>query len=182
MRTGSSCSPFIAQRFTAEMTETPLQTQRCFEDVSVGDIVTPITRGPMSPMHIMRWSAAIENWHRIHYDWPFATEHDGLPNVLVNGSLKQHFLVQLMREWLGSDGWLWQLSYRFRRMDVAWDTLTVWGTVTEVREYDGFGVVACEVGIRNSRGEESTTGGARGALPYRDGPAVPYPFPQGLIW
>ena len=90
-----------------------------FEDVAVGTEVTSIVRGPMSPIHLMRWSAAIENWHRIHYDWRFATNHDGLPDVLINGSWKQHLLVQLMRGWLGSEGWLWQLSYQFRKMDVG---------------------------------------------------------------
>jgi hydroxyacyl-ACP dehydratase HTD2-like protein with hotdog domain len=25
---------------------------------------------------IVRWSAAVENWHRIHYDLPFATGHE----------------------------------------------------------------------------------------------------------
>lgn len=153
-----------------------------FEDVTCGDHLPDLVRGPMSPMHLMRWSASIENWHRIHYDWRFATEHDGLPDVLVNGSWKQHFLVQLVRNWAGDDGWLWRLGYRFRRMDIAWDTLTAFGTVTELRRFDDFGVAACEIGIRNSRGEQSTEGTALAAIPYRDGKPVPYPFPQGLTW
>jgi acyl dehydratase len=152
-----------------------------FEDVGVGDELSPIVRGPMSTAHLMRWSAAIENWHRIHYDWRFATGHDGLPDVLVNGSWKQHLLVQLMRQWLGASGWLWQLSYQFRGMDVAGSTLTAWGRVVDKRRFDDFGVVVCEVGIRNGE-RDTTVGSARGALPYREGPAVPYPFPQGLSW
>src|ERR1041384_5584392 len=86
---------------------------RCFEDVAVGDVVGPLVRGPMTPMHLFRWSAAIENWHRIHYDDPFAREHDGLPGLLVNGSWKQHVLVQLMREWLEPEGWLGENGFFF---------------------------------------------------------------------
>ncbi len=67
----------------------------------------------------MRWSAAIENWHRIHYDQRFAVEHDGLPDLLVNGSWKQHFLVQLMREWLEPQGWLARIKINFRGMDLV---------------------------------------------------------------
>jgi acyl dehydratase len=167
---------------TAEVADGKAVYTRCFENVTVGEVLPPLVRGPLSPMHLMRWSAATENWHRIHYDWRFATEHDGLPDVLINGSLKQHFLVQMMRKWLGYDGWLWWLTYRFKSMDQAWDTLTITGTVVEKREYDGFGVVLCDLEIANSRGQVSTTGSARGALPYVDGPAVPYPFPQGLTW
>jgi acyl dehydratase len=155
---------------------------RSYEDTSIGDPVPAIVRGPMSRMHLMRWSAAVENWHRIHYDWPFATEHDGLPDVLINGTFKQHLLVQLMRSWLGNDGWLWHLSYRFEGMDVAGDTLTASGEVIDRREFARFGVVECSINITNSRGVVSTTGTARGALPYRAGSAVPYPFPQGLTW
>jgi hypothetical protein len=47
-----------------------------FEDVSVGDMVGPLGKGPFTTPHLMRWSAAMENWHKIHYDHPFATGHD----------------------------------------------------------------------------------------------------------
>lgn len=149
---------------------------RYFESVSVGDEITPITRGPLTPVHLMRWSAAIENWHRIHYDQEYAVEHEGLPSLLVNGSWKQHFLVQLMREWLGQDGWLATIQFGFRRMDPVGSTLTAWGTVTAIEERDGYGLVTCEIGIRNQDGEESTPGTAVGVLPLRDGTPVPYPF------
>src|SRR5688572_8758397 len=131
-----------------------------FEDVSVGDPLPELVRGPMRSTHLMRWSSAVENWHRIHYDQPFAVEHDNLPGLLINGSWKQHMLVQFLRGWSGHTGWLWKVSYRFRRMDVVGDTLTAFGEVTELEKADGFGLVTATVGIRNSRGEVSTEGGA----------------------
>jgi acyl dehydratase len=148
-----------------------------FEELSVGDEITPLVRGPMTPVHLMRWSAAIENWHRIHYDQQFAVEHDHLPGLLINGSWKQHFLVQAMTEWLGPAGWLAKISFQFRAMDQVGRTLTAWGRVTEKDERDGLGLVLCEIGIRDDRGEESTPGSATSVLPLADGPSVPYPFP-----
>jgi acyl dehydratase len=148
-----------------------------FEDVKVGDELPSLVRGPLTTVHLMRWSAAIENWHRIHYDQRFAVEHDGLPDLLVNGSWKQHFLVQLMREWLEPQGWLARIKISFRGMDLAGDTLTAWGRVTETEERDGLGLVSCELGIRNQRDEENTPGTAVGVLPLRAGARVPYPFP-----
>ena len=148
-----------------------------FEDVSPGDLLPEIVRGPMSTTHIMRWSAAIENWHRIHYDQPFATDHDGLPGLLVNGSFKQHLLVALMRGWLEPTGWLAKIQMSFRGMDLVGDTLTAWGRVLETSEWEGLGLVVCEIGIRNQRGEEGTSGRATGVLPLRGGRPVPYPFP-----
>ena len=147
-----------------------------FADVAVGDEVTPLER-LLTPVHLMRWSAASENWHRIHYDLPFATEHDKLPGLLVNGSWKQHFLVQMMRRWLEPAGWLAKIGFQFRAMDVAPTTLTAWGTVTETYEANGYGFVVCEIGIRNQDGQESTPGSAVGVLPLREGEKVPYPFP-----
>jgi acyl dehydratase len=149
-----------------------------FEDIAPGDQLPEVVRGPLSTTHIMRWSAAIENWHRIHYDQAFATGHDGLPGLLVNGSFKQHLLVSLMRSWLEPAGWLARIQMSFRGMDLVGDTLTAWGRVLETSEsQDGLGLVVCEIGIRNQRGEDGTGGSATGVLPLHDGPPVPYPFP-----
>ncbi|MGH3998363.1 MAG: acyl dehydratase, partial [Gammaproteobacteria bacterium] len=63
-------------------------------DLTVGDRIPELVRGPISSAHVMRWSAAMENWHRIHYDLPFAQDHDKLPGLVVNGSWKQYFIVQ----------------------------------------------------------------------------------------
>ena len=61
-------------------------------------------KGPITAAHLVRWAAAMENWHRIHFDWRYATAHDGLPDVVVNGSWKQHVLMQLVTDWVGEAG------------------------------------------------------------------------------
>lgn len=153
-------------------TPTPL----IFENLSVGDETTELVRGPITTSHLMRWSAAIENWHRIHYDLPFATEHDKLPGLPINGTWKQHFLVQMMRQWLGPTGWLWKIDFSFRKLDVAGSTLTAWGRITDLTVRDGYGYITCEIGIRNEKGEQSTPGTAIGVVPLKGGAVVPYPF------
>src|SRR5262245_10417673 len=120
-----------------------------FGSVRVGDELAPLVRGPMSPLHLMRFSSAIENWHRIHYDERFAVEHDGLPGILVSGSWKQHFVGQMVRRWVGRSGWMAQIDLQFRAPNCAGETLTAWGVVTSLDELDVFGVVHCDVGIRN---------------------------------
>lgn len=147
-----------------------------FEELRVGDDITSLVRGPITTSHLMRWSAAIENWHRIHYDLPFATEHDKLPGLPINGTWKQHFLVQMMREWITPAGWLWKIDFSFRKLDVAGTTLTAWGKITNLEERDGYGYVTCEIGIRNQDGQESTPGTAVAVLPLKGGKPVPYPF------
>lgn len=150
--------------------------QLCFEDVTVGMDVPGLTKGPMTTAHIMRWSATMENWHKIHYDQPFAVNHDKLPGVLLNGSFKQQWLAQLLKDWVGVNGWVWKLNYQFRAMNLVGETLTIWGKVTAKRETPDYGLVDLDIGILNDQGKESTPGKATVALPYRNGKPVPYPF------
>ena len=148
----------------------------CFEDIAVGYELPALKRGPLTTAHLMRWSAAFENWHKIHYDAPFATGHDKLPGLLVNGSLKQQFVIQQLKDWVGETGWVWKASFQFRAMNVVNETLSVWAKVTGKRECPEFGLVDLELGIVNELGKESTPGKATVALPYRGGKPVPYPF------
>jgi acyl dehydratase len=147
-----------------------------FEDVEVGDELRPLDKGRITRLHLMRWSAATENWHRIHYDERFTIEHDKLPGLLINGSLKQNFILQLLKDWAGEGGWVWKVSFQFRAMDVVDSSLFVWARVTGAQRRADFGLIELELGIKNSEGRESTPGKATVALPYRDGAPLPYPF------
>lgn len=147
-----------------------------FDDVPVGLELMRLRKGPLTTVHLMRWSAAMENWHRIHYDRRFAIEHDGLPDLLVNGSFKQQFVVQLLKDWAGSAGWLWKVSFQFRAMNKVGETLEIWSRVTGKTPAPGYGLVHLDIGIVNEHGMESTPGTATVALPLRGGLPVPYPF------
>jgi acyl dehydratase len=147
-----------------------------FEDVTVGADIPGLEKGPMTTAHLMRWSAAMENWHKIHYDRPFAMEHDNLPDLLINGSLKQQFVMQLLADWAGPGGWVWKAGFQFRAMNLVGETMQIWGRVIGKRDGPGYGLVDIELGILNDNGKESTPGNAVVALPYRGGAPVPYPF------
>ena len=149
---------------------------RYFEDVQPGAVIGPLVKGPLTPMHLMRWSAAMENWHRIHYDRNFAVEHEKLPGLIINGSLKQQFILQMLKDWATRSGWVWKVSFQFRGMSVVGDTLSCWAEVTGRTTHADFGVVELKLGVHGADGAETTPGTAQIALPYRDGPAVPYPF------
>lgn len=147
-----------------------------FDEVKLGEEIPMLHKGPLTTAHLMRWSSAIENWHKIHYDRPFAIEHDKLPDLLVNGSFKQQFIMQLLKDWVGPTGWVWKVNFQFRAMNVVGESLDIWGRVVELRRTADYGLVDVELGIRNAEGKESTPGTAIVVLPYRGGPTVPYPF------
>jgi acyl dehydratase len=131
--------------------------QLYFDDVQVGQEMPPLVIGPMTPTHLFRWSAAIENWHRIHYDQNFAVYHDGLPNILAQGSWKQSILPRYLKDMCLPDGWPWKVQFQHR------------------------GLVEMDIGMRLQYDAESCPGTATIVLPIRGGRPVPYPFvaPKG---
>jgi len=147
-----------------------------FDDVKVGQELPRLVKGPMTALHIMRWSAATENWHRIHYDQPFAREIDGLPDVLVNGSWKQQICCQLVKDFAGIEGWLWRIRFEFRDMDPVGNTVIGGGQVQEAAEQDGLGFVKCSLYLTNQEDRITTIGAAVAVLPKRGGRRLPYPW------
>ena len=147
-----------------------------WNELEVGARVGELDKGRLSSSHIMRWSAAVENWHRIHYDFRFATEHDKLPDILINGSWKQHVLLQLVKDALGPDGWPWKIKFRYRKMDVVGDSILARAEVVDKHEIEGLGFVTLRVLLIDQNDAVSTGGFAIGVLPLPGGPKVRYPF------
>ncbi len=149
--------------------------QRFFEDIAVGTELVPVVKGPITTTHLVRWAAANGNYARIHWDLPFAQIHQGLKNVVVNGSLKDQYMGQLMVDFAGPGGWFKRFYVQHRGMDYPGDVLTAAGVVTGVREVDGFGYVDCQIGLTNSRGYLTASGVGTVVLP-KQGQDLP------LIW
>jgi acyl dehydratase len=150
-------------------------TQNHFEDVSVGMALEQVVKGPLTTTHLVRWAAANGNYARIHWDLPFAQVHQGLSNVVVNGSLKNQYLGQLMIKLAGPEGWFKRFYVEHRGMDYPTDVITASGTVTAVREVGGYGHVDCDVNLTNNRGEQTATGRGTVVLPKK-GQSLP------LVW
>ena len=127
-------------------------------------------------IQLFRWSAAIENWHRIHYDLDFAVNHDRLPGLLVQGSWKQSVVPQYLKDWTLPGGWPWKASFEHRAMLMPGDLLILWGKVVSKEIKSGMGIVYLEIGMKNQDGVESMPGVATVVLPLRDGAPIPYPF------
>ena len=149
--------------------------QHYFEEVAVGAELPPVVKGPLTTTHLVRWAASNGNYARIHWDLPFAQLHQRLSNVVVNGSLKNQYLGQLLVNFAGESGWFKRFYVEHRGMDYPGDVLTASGTVTDKEERDGFGYVYCQVALTNSRGGQTASGRATVILPKR-GQSLP------LIW
>ena len=155
----------------------PLDLPRVdFEDIHAGDTLTPRAYRLTVPT-IVRWAMAIEqSYRRDHYDHDFATRVLGHANIIGSGLWMLSCRWSYVSHFAGCDGWVWKISHQLRaRMNVG-DTLTASGTVTALERRERYGLVQLDVRFTNQNGVVAIPGAASVALPYRGGPAVPYPF------
>tara|TARA_B100001750_G_C15518222_1_gene609102 strand:+ start:3908 stop:4420 length:513 start_codon:yes stop_codon:yes gene_type:complete len=152
-----------------------------FENVVLAQELPVVHKGPLTTAHIMRWSSAVENWHRIHYDAPFAQNNDGLPDVILSGSAKQQFLIEMLNLWVGETGWVWKFQLEHRSLTLPGDILSTWGIAKSKVAYSKVGIVICEIGMKDQNQQEVCLGGATVVLPFKNGMQVPYPFDPSAL-
>jgi hydroxyacyl-ACP dehydratase HTD2-like protein with hotdog domain len=101
----------------------------CDELPPEGTEVPILVRTP-SAVDLFMFSAAAWLLHRIHYDLPFTTEHDGHPGLLIHGPLQGVYLTQSVERWLGPIVRLRSVDYRHLAPAYLGDSLECGGTLT----------------------------------------------------
>jgi acyl dehydratase len=114
-----------------------------------GQVLPALAKGTLSSSRIVRWCAAQENWDKIHYDIDYSRNVAKLPYTVINGALKQHFLVQFLAAAFGKLAWIWQLEYRFTGMDLVGQALEVGGAISTVSREGGRLVIGVDIHILN---------------------------------
>lgn len=122
---------------------------------TVGTEVPIMAKAP-DAVDLFMFSGAVWLIHRIHYDLPFTTEHEGHPGLLVHGPLQGTYMVQSVQHWLGRAARLRSISYRHLSPAYLGDALECGGSVTAV-ERDR---MTCELWVRKADGTITTTGTA----------------------
>jgi len=153
----------------------PLDLPRVdFDDIKVGDQL-PAKLIRITVPIVVRWAMATEAYRRDHYDYGFAT-HEGHANIIASGLWALSCRWAYISHFAGRDGWVWKVSHQLRsRMNVG-DSLTASAVVTGLERHEKYGLVQLDVKFTNQNGVVAVPGAATVALPYRGGPAVPYPF------
>lgn len=160
---------------TPNIEDVKKRKQTYFEDVEVGQELPKYIRRYSMP-EMARWCIAMENSHRLHYDYPHAHNHDNLPGTLFHGTWRMSIIAKWLKNWVMPNGWMWKASWQVREMVTAGETTILSGVITGKREVEGYGLVDIELSIKNEEGWEGCPGKATVALPFKDGEPVPYPF------
>ena len=112
---------------------------------------------------------------RLHWE-PERARELGIPMSYDYGGMRETWLTHALTDWMGDDGWLFNLRCEHRKFNYLGDTTWVRGRVTDKRQVDGRNEVQLEVSCTNQRGETTTPGSAVVLLPTRNAP-VQLPAP-----
>ncbi|BCB78240.1 hypothetical protein GCM10022251_31620 [Phytohabitans flavus] len=125
----------------------------------VSEAIPTLTVDAATLEHVVRWSAAIDDYTPIHFD-PEAAAARGMAGPVVNGPWKAALLATMLESWLDGRGTLARLDCRYRRPDLVGAALTFGGTVTAVTAATGHDVVECDVWVAGADGDKTVTGTA----------------------
>lgn len=197
--------PLLAATYTPEqlqaITERYAQecprgrTPRYWEDVRLGEAITPLLKGPYTITTAIAFEQAWGGlFIRAHGPWyaylrrhpaaglpnaqgipepPEAVHWDndyarraGVPMAYDYGPERISWLAHLMTNWMGDAGFLRQLNVQVRRFNMVGDLTTCHGLVTG-KTLGSQALVQCDVWAENQRGERTAFGTATVELPSR---------------
>jgi len=172
---------------------------RYWEDTNVGEELTPVIKGPFgltdmiaycvgaTPVQLAAHGAQLRNY-RLHPAWAFrdpetfalepiyavhynkhAAQGAGLPFPYSAGVQNQSWLINLLTNWMGDEGWLKRNYAEYRKFVYFSDVVRFTGKVTKkyVDEKEECCVDVLSHGI-NQRGEDVIPGFSTVILPSRE--------------
>jgi len=167
---------------------------RFWEDVNVGDELTPVVRGPLSDAEDRAWHAGGHAHHlsdrlsRILWaEQPLEKDFDmnviGMahPRPAVAGQQPEAWRFIMLTNWMGDDGFLWKFITQIRGFTMFGDTTWVKGKV--IKKYCDNGKYCVDINVQNvlQTGVAAIIGSATVILPSREHGPVVYPTPINRV-
>ena len=177
---------------------------RYWEDVKVGDELTPVVRGPLTEADTQAWNIgchgnvhlperltrikgeASKKKHYIGYDPTFSKPLSirpeiALPHHFGAGEMTEGWRSMVLTNWMGDDGFLWKSSSQIRKFNSQGDVTWCKGKV--IKKYCDNGKYCVDIDCwgENQRGEVTVPGTATIILPSREHGPVVYPEPYARV-
>jgi hypothetical protein len=190
---------YIKEVYAAQDRETVRGAQpRYWEDVEVGEELTPVVRGPFTNMDLVAYiRGGVAEWHywssRLYR---FAHDHCGWgyydPDLKIYHNFKDRFdsniggtavaphrislLVMLLTNWIGDDGFIWKFSQVLRKRTGFGVVLWCKGKVARKYIQDGRCCIDIDSWMEDQAGDKSIQAQrATVLLPSREYGPVIYP-------
>ncbi len=187
-------TPADIERFQNEYRAQSRTKHRRWRDVKVGDSLGSLLKGPLTPTAEISFesffgiylvgnkvAANLYDKHpslmvpneqgipeppqRVHWDNAFTKNLLGLPGAYDLGIERLAWLMQLVTDWVGDDGWLTRIECQYRKFNYMGDATWCRGKVTDKFEKNGKKRVALDLETVNHRDEVTTVARAEAELP-----------------
>jgi len=171
-------------------------TKRLWDDVTVGDKLPRVLKGPLTPTSEIAFesffgvylvgnvvAARLYDKHpalmipneqgvpeppqRVHWDNHFTNRLLGLPGAYDLGPVRCSWMIQALTDWIGDDGRITKIDTQYRKFNYMGDVTWAEGEVAEKFERGGKAFVRCRLWTRNHRDEITAKGVAEAELPRR---------------
>lgn len=133
------------------------------EQVSVGDSLGPLVKGPLSIMDVVAWCAGTQG---VVADG--SVSEGGLHAQSATGPQQVAWIIQVLTDWIGDGGFLHRLVAEVETNPPLGSTTTITGEVVEVFERPAPGFVAALEAV-NQSGETSASARATVLMPSDQG-------------
>lgn len=143
-----------------------MRDQVFFDDVAKGEDIPPLKK-QVTTINVLMYLGTVWLLDRIHFDYPFAVERRGLPNIVAPGNMAIDYYCQLLTHWAGEKGELRKLSTQYRNFMVPGNTLECGGKIINKYKDEGKGYAELELWIKNEEGALCVPGKAVVELPVR---------------
>lgn len=140
--------------------------QRCWDDVAVGEKLTPLAF-PLTVYRLVMAAGANRDFNAIHHNANVARS-TGAPDIYANNMLLQGMWERVVRDYIGLQGVIRNLKgFRMRSFNTPGDTLRVFAEVSRTWLLDGEGWIELKLWTENGRGISVGPGSVAATLPLR---------------
>jgi len=102
----------------------------------LGDVVEgallPELAKEVEPVTVVLGAMASRDWRPQHHDYKFATEHNGLENIIMNTPNLAAWFERYLTDWTGPKGRLGRIKFRMKDSVYPGETMRFIGRVTAV--------------------------------------------------
>jgi len=75
-----------------------MKKQLFWEDVQVGQEIPPLPKIATTQM-LVKWAGAFGDFNPLHYENDFAVNFMRTPGIIIHGTLKRQWMIQMMTDW-----------------------------------------------------------------------------------
>ena len=141
-----------------------MSTELLLGDVKEGTQL-PVLEKDVKPVTVVLGAMASRDWRPQHHDYKFATQNNGLDDIIMNTPNLAAWFERYLTDWTGPKGRLGRIKFRMKDSVYPGETMHFAGTVTGVEAFDD-DVGWVDITIELSAGDKSCVGcEARIALP-----------------